>query len=51
MGPKVLLAAKVKLRPDLTINEAVIHLNALEKKLKANRPEIGWIFIEPDITD
>jgi cation diffusion facilitator family transporter len=51
MGPKVLLAAKVKLRPDMTINEAVIHLNELEKKLKANRPEIGWIFIEPDITD
>ena len=51
MGPKVLLAAKVKLRPDMSINEAVIHLNALEKKLKANRPEIGWIFIEPDITD
>jgi cation diffusion facilitator family transporter len=51
MGPKVLLAAKVKLRPDMTINEAVIHLNDLEKKLKASRPEIGWIFIEPDITD
>jgi cation diffusion facilitator family transporter len=51
MGPKVLLAAKVKLPPDMTIETAVTHLNQLEKRLKERRPEIGWIFIEPDITD
>jgi cation diffusion facilitator family transporter len=51
MGPKVLLAAKVKLPPDMTVDTAVTHLNQLEKRLKERRPEIGWIFIEPDITD
>ena len=51
MGPKVVLAAKVKLQPGLTIDDAVGHLNELEIRLKAAIPEIGWIFIEPDITD
>jgi cation diffusion facilitator family transporter len=50
-GPKVLLAIKVKMRAGLTIEEAVEHLNALERDIKRLRPEIGWIFVEPDVTD
>lgn len=47
-GPKVLLAAKVKMRSGLTIDEAVAHLNDLERDIKTAFPEVGWIFVEPD---
>jgi cation diffusion facilitator family transporter len=50
-GPRVLLAAKVKMRPGLTIDEAVHHLNELEREIKKAFPEVGWIFVEPDVTD
>jgi cation diffusion facilitator family transporter len=50
-GPKVVLAAKVKMRAGLTIEEAVDHLNALERDIKKAFPEVGWIFVEPDVTD
>ena len=51
VGPQVMLAAKVKVRPDLSIAEAVANINRLEKRLKENHPEIGWSFIEPDLQD
>jgi cation diffusion facilitator family transporter len=51
MGPQVMLAAKVKIRSELSIGEAVLKINELEKKLKQNHPEIGWSFIEPDLHD
>lgn len=50
-GPKVLLAAKVRMRPDLVIEEAVDHINAMEAEIKRQHPEVGWCFVEPDITD
>ncbi len=50
-GPKVLLAAKVKMRAGLTIEEAVQHLNDLERDIKKSFPEVGWIFVEPDVKD
>ena len=51
MGPKVVLAAKVRMRSDLSIGEAVAHLNELEAEIKQQHPEVGWCFIEPDVTD
>lgn len=51
IGPQVMLAAKVKVRPDLSIAEAVTNINKLEKRLKKDHPEIGWSFIEPDLYD
>jgi cation diffusion facilitator family transporter len=50
-GPKVLLAAKVKMRPGLSIEAAVQHINELERDIKKCCPEVGWCFIEPDVTD
>jgi cation diffusion facilitator family transporter len=50
-GPKVLLAAKVQMRPELTVEAAVGHINALERNIKAAHPDVGWCFIEPDVTD
>ena len=49
-GPKVMLAAKVRMNPNLTVEKAVVHINALEKRIKERAPMIGWCFIEPDTT-
>jgi cation diffusion facilitator family transporter len=51
MGPKVMLAAKIRMRSGLTIDEAVEHINELERTLKRALPELGWCFVEPDSTD
>jgi divalent metal cation (Fe/Co/Zn/Cd) transporter len=48
LGPKVLLAAKIQLDANLTVDEAAHLINAIEDELKANRPEIGWCYIEID---
>jgi cation diffusion facilitator family transporter len=50
-GPKVMLAAKVRMAPELSVPEAVRHINALEQRIKTKAPEIGWCFIEPDDSD
>jgi cation diffusion facilitator family transporter len=50
-GPKVMLAAKVRMAPELSVPEAVRHINALEQRIKTEAPEIGWCFIEPDDSD
>lgn len=51
VGPKVMLAAKIHMRSDLTIDQAVERINALEERLKKEVPEIGWCFVEPDCRD
>jgi len=50
-GPQVLLAVKVRMRAGLSIELAVQHLNELERNIKQCCPAVGWIFIEPDVTD
>lgn len=51
VGPKIMLAAKIRMPPDLPIAQAVERINELERRMKAAFPEIGWCFIEPDVTD
>lgn len=51
LGPQVMLAAKIRLKPGIGLDEAIGHINALEVRIKAAFPEIGWCFIEPDIDD
>jgi cation diffusion facilitator family transporter len=51
VGSKVMLAAKIAMRPGLTIEEAVARINELERRLKAEAPQIGWCFVEPDLED
>lgn len=51
MGPKVMLAAKVKMADGLSIEEAVERINALERGIKQSFPDVGWCFVEPDVTD
>ena len=50
-GPSTMLAVKVRMDPGLTINEAVAHINDLERNLKARIPGVKWCFVEPDVTD
>jgi divalent metal cation (Fe/Co/Zn/Cd) transporter len=51
MGPQVLLAVKVQMAPGLSIEDAVAHINELERRIKAQFPEVGWCFVEPDNQD
>jgi cation diffusion facilitator family transporter len=51
MGPQVMLAAKVRMAPGLSIEEAVLHINQLERRIKEQFPEVAWCFIEPDNAD
>ena len=48
LGPRVLLAAKIRMRPGITVDEAVTRINQLETRIKEQAPEVGWCFIEPD---
>lgn len=50
-GPDTMLAAKIKMRSELTMDEAVDAINALERELKARVPNLKWCFVEPDVAD
>lgn len=50
-GPDVMLAAKIRMHPSLSIEESVGKINALERKIKEQIPAIKWCFIEPDCRD
>ena len=50
-GPKVMLAAKIRMKAGLNVDEAVRHINSLEKKIKEEAPSVGWCFIEVDVFD
>jgi cation diffusion facilitator family transporter len=51
MGPQVMLAVKVRLKPGLSVEEAVQCLNRLERDVKSRFPEVAWCFVEPDVAD
>ena len=50
-GPQIMLAAKIRMKPGLTIDDAVAHINELEAQIKQRHPEVGWCFVEPDVAD
>jgi len=51
LGPQVMLAIKVRMTPGISIEQAVDHLNALERSIKSKFPEVAWCFVEPDTAD
>jgi cation diffusion facilitator family transporter len=51
LGPQVMLAVKIRMKAGLSIGDAVEHINRLERQIKERYPEIGWCFVEPDVTD
>lgn len=50
-GPDTMLAATIKMRSGLYIDAAVLSINALERRLKKEIPNLEWCFIEPDVDD
>jgi cation diffusion facilitator family transporter len=48
-GPYIMLACKIKMNGKPHIRAACESINALERNLKKQIPEIKWSFIEPDI--
>jgi cation diffusion facilitator family transporter len=49
-GPgEVLLHIKVAFVPTLSIGEACRLINDYEARLRGSRPEVRWVFVEPDI--
>jgi cation diffusion facilitator family transporter len=49
-GPgEVLLAIKVSFPSKMTSDEVCRTINDFEEKLRAVRPEVRWLFVEPDI--
>lgn len=50
-GPAVVLAAKVRLPGNIPMSTGIAAINALEAKIKADFPEVRWIFMEPDSDD
>jgi cation diffusion facilitator family transporter len=51
LGPDVMLALKVRMKPGIPIETAVAHINALEQRIKGKFPEVAWCFVEPDVAD
>lgn len=51
LGPQVMLAAKVRMTPGISIDEAVVQINRLEARIKEKFPEVKWCFVEPDSSD
>jgi divalent metal cation (Fe/Co/Zn/Cd) transporter len=50
-GPDTMLAAKIRLRQDMTNGEAVEKINELERALKSRVDNLRFRFIEPDTSD
>src|SRR6185369_11238027 len=49
-GPgEVLVHVKVAFQPTLSVEEAARQINDFEARLRQARPEIRWVFVEPDI--
>lgn len=43
-----MLAVKIRMKSGINIDQAVAGINALERRIKEQFPEVGWCFIEPD---
>jgi cation diffusion facilitator family transporter len=51
LGPDTMLAAKIRLNPNISLQAAVEIINNLEKRLKVTVPGLKWSFVEPDFDD
>lgn len=51
-GPaNVLACVKIKCKPDLTAREISVLINEIEARLRAEKPEIKYIYVEPDLRE
>jgi|TARA_B100000959_G_scaffold106052_1_gene111895 cation diffusion facilitator family transporter len=47
-GPDIMLAAKLKMKAGLSVEETVKQINELEDEIQKQVPTVKWCFIEPD---
>ena len=50
-GPDTMLAAKIRIKDGIALDQAIASINQLERRLKEAVPKLRWSFIEPDTTD
>jgi cation diffusion facilitator family transporter len=49
-GPgEVLVHIKISFTPSITVEDACRSINVFEERLRQARPEVRWVFVEPDI--
>ena len=49
-GPgEVLVHIKIAFTATITVEEACLAINVFEDRLRKARPEVRWVFVEPDI--
>jgi divalent metal cation (Fe/Co/Zn/Cd) transporter len=49
-GPgQVMVSIKVAFESGISIDDACHTINAYEERLRAARPDVRWVFVEPDI--
>ena len=51
MGPKAMLAIKIRMREEMMVGAAARAINELESDTKKAIPDIGWCFVEIDVAD
>ena len=51
LGSGIMLAVKIRMVRGIPIEQAVERINALERRIKEQVPEVEWCFVEPDIVD
>jgi len=49
LGHKVMVAVKARMKVVESVNELINNINTCEVELKKVRPDIQWLFFEPDI--
>ena len=51
MGPKAMLAIKIRMRETMLVGDAARAINELERDIKEAIPDIGWCFVEIDVAN
>jgi len=51
LGPEVMVAVKARMAPAADNLALVQNINAVERAMKAQFPDVAWSFFEPDVTD
>ena len=41
----------LRMKPEISVREAAVAINRLERRIAERFPEVRWTFIEPDVED
>ncbi|SFS19823.1 cation diffusion facilitator family transporter [Dyella sp. OK004] len=51
LGPDVMVSVKARMNPTVDNRTLIHNINAVERAMKAQFPDVLWSFFEPDLTD